>query len=272
MDGDADDPREGVARGRTLQEVLVPVGDLPVRRRRPGDAGQGERGGQDVLAETGVGVLGVERIEQQSELGSVRTGSEIGVETGRDYWLANQSFAVESIVVVLAHRSCETIVAFIGILKANLAYMPLDIKAPSARLETILKSTDNCNLVLLGSKVSPLGIASESVRFVPISDVVYLQIQSITNTRRPSATSLAYVMFTSGSTGKPKGIMIHACDSSKPSLLNEAAEPVPPISLEFSTSNTPPASLLITEELSREIPAAFRVMVPRLSRETALLA
>ena len=38
MDRDADDLRKRLPRGRPLKQVLIPVGDLPLRRRRTGDA------------------------------------------------------------------------------------------------------------------------------------------------------------------------------------------------------------------------------------------
>ncbi|EFQ87505.1 hypothetical protein PTT_16982, partial [Pyrenophora teres f. teres 0-1] len=41
-------------------------------------------------------------------------------------WLAGRSLAPETLVGVFASRSCEAIVAFLGILKANLAYLPFD--------------------------------------------------------------------------------------------------------------------------------------------------
>ena len=54
----------GSPRRRTLQQVLVPVRHLPVRRRGPGDARQRQRRRQHVLAEAGVRVLGIERVDQ----------------------------------------------------------------------------------------------------------------------------------------------------------------------------------------------------------------
>ena len=55
MDADADNLGEAVARRGTLEEVLIPDADVPIRRRGAGDAGEGEGGSEDVLAEAGVG-------------------------------------------------------------------------------------------------------------------------------------------------------------------------------------------------------------------------
>ena len=127
--------------------------------------------------------------------------------------LRGHGLAAETLVGVLAKRSCTTIAAFIGILKADLAYLPLDVSAPAERRETILSSISGRKLVLLGADVPIPPAHNDEVDYVPIVDLCEEQGQatqrsSSTGTGAPSATSLAYVMFTSGSTGKPKGVMI----------------------------------------------------------------
>ncbi|CAG8962038.1 hypothetical protein HYFRA_00005080 [Hymenoscyphus fraxineus] len=128
-------------------------------------------------------------------------------------WLARLSLAPETLVGVLAPRSCQTIVAFIGILKANLAYLPFDTTTPSGRMATILSSIECRKIILVGSDVR-IPTTHEDVEFVSITDVLndhdqvpgnFRQIEASAN---PSPTSLAYVMFTSGSTGRPKGVMV----------------------------------------------------------------
>ena len=83
VDGDADDLRDRVQRRRALQQVLVPVAHLPARRRRARQAGQRQRRRQHVLAEAGVDVLGVERVDEEdgARLGPGGTGRR---QRGRD--------------------------------------------------------------------------------------------------------------------------------------------------------------------------------------------
>lgn len=127
-------------------------------------------------------------------------------------WLVTQVSAPGSIVGVFAARSCETIVAFLGILKAGLAYMPLDVNNPVDRIKTILLSVPGRKVVLVGFNIDTPSLHLEDVEFISIA--VALHVARYASPRQtiecclPSATSLAYVMFTSGSTGRPKGVMI----------------------------------------------------------------
>ncbi|KAF5252505.1 hypothetical protein FANTH_2399 [Fusarium anthophilum] len=129
-------------------------------------------------------------------------------------WLRKRGMPAETLVGVLVPRSCEAIVAIIGILKANLAYLPFDVKSPSARLNDILSGLPGPTVVLLGSDVPVPELEVPDLDFVRVADAVE---QGDTNspsghlhidTSNPTATSLAYVLFTSGSTGRPKGVMV----------------------------------------------------------------
>ncbi|KAI0424831.1 hypothetical protein F5Y09DRAFT_347316 [Xylaria sp. FL1042] len=128
-------------------------------------------------------------------------------------WLAKQSFANEKLVGVYAERSCQTVVAYLGILKANLAYVPLDIRSPASRIESILSSIEGRRLVLLGREAQPPSMELEHLDFIRIEDVLQHSRAApnghgpVTSTP-PSAASLAYVMYTSGSTGKSKGVLL----------------------------------------------------------------
>ncbi|KAH7240699.1 uncharacterized protein BKA55DRAFT_677902 [Fusarium redolens] len=129
-------------------------------------------------------------------------------------WLRRRGMPAETLVGVLAPRSCEAIVAIIGILKANLAYLPFDVKSPTARLNDILSGLPGPTIVLLGSDVPAPELEVPDLEFVCVADALEYRDTNGLNghahidTSNPSATSLAYVLFTSGSTGRPKGVMV----------------------------------------------------------------
>ncbi|KAF4993043.1 hypothetical protein FDECE_13529 [Fusarium decemcellulare] len=126
-------------------------------------------------------------------------------------WLARRGFAPESPVPIMSRRSCETIVAFLGIMKAGLAYLPIEAAAPVGRLETLLSHVQGCRIVILGRDVAFLDTLASKVECKRIMDMVHDEEHSSTAPRMPPAPgpeSIAYTLFTSGSTGTPKGVMI----------------------------------------------------------------
>ncbi|KAJ4155409.1 hypothetical protein LMH87_000652 [Akanthomyces muscarius] len=129
-------------------------------------------------------------------------------------WLRRQDLPAEALVVVLAPRSCETIMAFVGILKANLAYLPLDVRSPVARMMDVLSTLPGRIIALLGSDVFAPDFQLPNLELVRISEALEVSCISSLNADEhipmpnPSPTSLAYVLYTSGSTGRPKGVMI----------------------------------------------------------------
>ncbi|OOF93551.1 hypothetical protein ASPCADRAFT_517120 [Aspergillus carbonarius ITEM 5010] len=127
------------------------------------------------------------------------------------HWLSSLSLPTETVIAVFAKRSCETIAAFLGILKASMAYLPLDVKFPASRIKTILSSIEGGRIVLIGSGVQFPAIQLDGLEAIPMTQPFSPDSRvSSTNTERsmPGPNSLAYVMFTSGSTGQPKGVMI----------------------------------------------------------------
>ncbi|KFA67608.1 hypothetical protein S40285_08499 [Stachybotrys chlorohalonatus IBT 40285] len=123
-------------------------------------------------------------------------------------WLAQKCFTPETLIGVLSNRSCYTIVIFLGILKANLAYLPLDKKWPAERVRDVLSSVEGHKLVILGPGFSIPEVQPEDTEFIPIEDILGTPMTvPVREVQSPTATSLAYAMFTSGSTGKPKGVM-----------------------------------------------------------------
>ena len=83
MDGDAHHLRHGRKRRPPIEQILVPILELPVLRCRRREAGQRERWRQHVLPKTRVGVFRVEGIDQQRIARLYRSCERCGVEEGR---------------------------------------------------------------------------------------------------------------------------------------------------------------------------------------------
>jgi amino acid adenylation domain-containing protein len=130
-------------------------------------------------------------------------------------WLARQHFLPGTLVGVLGTRSCQTVVAFLAILKASLAYLPLDDSAPAEWSSRVLSSAPGLKLVLVADNTQSSSL-EEGVRlqFVPIAKFIHdlsldnAESNSFSRDARPTATSLAYVTFSLGRDGRPQGAMI----------------------------------------------------------------
>jgi hypothetical protein len=62
---DSDDLGQRVAGRTTLEEIFIKIFDRPVWGSGAGKAGESERRGEDVLAEAGARILGIERIDEK---------------------------------------------------------------------------------------------------------------------------------------------------------------------------------------------------------------
>ncbi|MFE2038316.1 amino acid adenylation domain-containing protein [Streptomyces scopuliridis] len=117
-----------------------------------------------------------------------------------------------SAVGVCGSRSLEALVAFLGILKAGCAYVPLDEDHPPARLRAMAEDAGvHVAVVLPGSTRRIRGLRTR-VELGRVADAAPAaespDAPDIAPLPSPAATDRAYVMFTSGSTGRPKPVAI----------------------------------------------------------------
>lgn len=111
------------------------------------------------------------------------------------------------LVATLSGRSPETLIAWLAILKAGAAYLPLDPAYPPAVLAMMAEDAKP-KLVLRDAAVGELpGLPCPQIeidRALEEADALEPRLTGLA----VGATAPAYVMFTSGSTGKPKGVVV----------------------------------------------------------------
>ena len=109
-------------------------------------------------------------------------------------------------VGICVERSFEAIIAFLAVLKAGAACLPLDPDYPKDRLAFMLED-GGVRVVLLDERFRGRMPATQA-RIVHLNNLV----ETSGSTRNPqiavSPDNLAYVIYTSGSTGKPKGVEV----------------------------------------------------------------
>lgn len=125
------------------------------------------------------------------------------------HYLQKLGASREVLVGVCADRSLQAIAAFLGVLKAGAAYLPLDPAYPPKRLAYMLEDAGAPLLLTqqhLLNKLPP-----HSCKVVCL-DADWEQV-SLESEENPSNTAtpenLAYVTYTSGSTGRSKGVAVN---------------------------------------------------------------
>ncbi|MFF9850446.1 amino acid adenylation domain-containing protein [Streptomyces litmocidini] len=115
-------------------------------------------------------------------------------------------------VVLAVPASVDTAVAFLAVLRAGAAYVPVDPDYPPARVRQMLE--DARPVLLLTGDGVPDDLPDAGVPRLPV-DAALPQAPADTRTgaaetghRTPLPAEAAYVVYTSGSTGRPKGVVV----------------------------------------------------------------
>ncbi len=110
-------------------------------------------------------------------------------------------------VGVLLPPSSALIIAELGVMKAGLAFLPIDPGYPLERILFVLREAQIEVVVTRSSPPSPL-LSVPSLSIVDVDQLAGTEVVDRLPAAANDPASLAYVIFTSGSTGKPKGVMV----------------------------------------------------------------
>ncbi|ALG09253.1 non-ribosomal peptide synthetase [Kibdelosporangium phytohabitans] len=113
----------------------------------------------------------------------------------------------DSLVALAVPRSVGMIAAWLGVLKAGAAYLPIDANYPADRIEFMLGDARPA-VVVTTSEVDFPGGAADVVRLDELGDVRCTDPTDADRARPLLVDDAAYVIYTSGSTGKPKGVVV----------------------------------------------------------------
>lgn len=116
--------------------------------------------------------------------------------------LRAEGVAEEEVVGVCLERSWRAVVAFLGVVRAGGAYLPIGAAYPRQRKQDLLELAD-ARVVLTDADRD-----FELPRAKTLLDVAELSTKPGEEDVRGGGDGLAYVVFTSGSTGTPKGVEI----------------------------------------------------------------
>jgi aspartate racemase len=123
------------------------------------------------------------------------------------HYLQKRGGGPETLVGICVQRSAEMVVGLLGILKAGMAYVPLDPAYPQERLAYMLSDSQVPLLLTQQRLVAELPTGEAQVICLD-SDWPSIAQESTENSESGvTIDNLAYVIYTSGSTGAPKGVL-----------------------------------------------------------------
>ncbi|WP_431041065.1 non-ribosomal peptide synthase/polyketide synthase [Streptomyces sp. P1-3] len=124
--------------------------------------------------------------------------------------LAGRGVGPETVVGLALPRSADLVVAMLGIWQAGGAYLPIDPKYPSSRLDFILADARPA-LVLTDAGAAGALPGGTDVPRLLVEDLDLDALDTPAQDRESGVVrplNAAYVMYTSGSTGTPKGVTV----------------------------------------------------------------
>ncbi|MFJ9817506.1 amino acid adenylation domain-containing protein [Streptomyces sp. NPDC101151] len=141
------------------------------------------------------------------------TYGELDARSGRlAVALRRDGLGVERAAGVLLPRGADLVVAWLAVLKAGAAYVPLDPRLPGDRMAFMIRDS-GVELVLTDGDLA--AALPEGTRGLLVSGQAEEDAEETADRSTPEAltggshpTALMHIIYTSGSTGRPKGVAI----------------------------------------------------------------
>ena len=124
------------------------------------------------------------------------------------HYLMEQEFPKGSYQAIFMDRSVDMIVAILSVLKAGLAYVPLDPDYPASRIGYMLADVKPSTVLTHQRLASILPNHEIPIVCIDNEDLGLEQYSDDNPDISSKHDDIAYVIYTSGSTGTPKGVMI----------------------------------------------------------------
>lgn len=122
--------------------------------------------------------------------------------------ISNHGINEGDIIALLMDKSLEMIVSILAVLKANCAFLPIDVSYPKERIDYMLKDSNSKLLITTDKSLNSIDYAIKIIN-IDINKVGIFDNEYTNNyIKTYNSENLAYIMYTSGSTGTPKGVMI----------------------------------------------------------------
>ena len=119
-------------------------------------------------------------------------------------WLQNLGLQTGDVVATISDASFRLFIAWLGILKANCAFLPIDPLLPDSRISYMLKDS--------GAKVfisnTNIDLGDPSILSFNFSSYLEEDTKIEKPYQKNAPADLAYVIYTSGSSGFPKGVQV----------------------------------------------------------------
>lgn len=108
----------------------------------------------------------------------------------------------EIFVGIMMESSIDAIASILAVILSGKAYVPIDPKLPTSRIEYIINDS-GINLIIKNSHIENL--EQNNARVVDFNDI---NMQNSSKIQEHTIHEEAYMIYTSGSTGNPKGVVV----------------------------------------------------------------